>query len=66
MTPGELRRLADQAVTEGVNLRYVERLRQAAYAAADALAAAEAECLRADKAMVRWDALMDFIAESPS
>jgi hypothetical protein len=38
----ELRKVAHQAVTEGVNLQYVERMRQALYAAADRIEALEA------------------------
>lgn len=39
----EARKAADQAVTEGVNLKYVERMRRVLYETADALAVAERE-----------------------
>lgn len=47
-----LRRLADQAVTEGVNLRYVERMRQALYEAARRIEELEADA--APKQPSRW------------
>jgi hypothetical protein len=37
-----MRTLAHQAVTEGIDLKYVERMRQALYAAADRIEALEA------------------------
>jgi Excalibur calcium-binding domain len=47
------RKLAHQAVTEGVNLRYVERMRQALYAAVESRLALLSEVDQADETFKR-------------
>lgn len=48
----QLRGMADRAVTEGVNLKYVEQMRRALYDAAERIEKLEAEA--APKPTARW------------
>jgi hypothetical protein len=59
--PKELRSLAHRAVTEGVDLKYVDRMRQALYAAADALDEAAATMEAWDRPLQEWKDLADAI-----